>query len=553
MIAATMVPVMAEQAMADIKFPADSKWDNHQYEIYQIYIGDVDSDNPQGLLNIKYGANHASGTAGDAVDQSEVEALVDIVANARGTNDLADLLATGGYVDLTGTPYKTLTKDTTGKKVNVETGYYLIKDKDNTVTGNDTYTLYIMEVLQGEFQITPKADVPSDEKKVADINDSTQTTADAYSDSADYDIGDDVPFQLKATTAANTSSYYKYHITFNDKQSIGLDTPTSFTVSVLGKTFTVTAAGEVTPASATTDNGTIITVTKPTVTGTTFAIKVEFESTAHANKGTNDALTAAMALNAEVNSTDILVNYTARLNEDAVIGGAGNKNESHIDYSNNPNDEDGGDEGHTPDKPAIVFTYKFMMDKVDQDYEGLTGAGFVLLKELASGTASVTATKQADLDVAEGTIVSYNSKIYKVVKNWGIQASSYNFNYKGIDDGNYLIVETHVPTGYNQAADVPFTVEAEHTKDGITTLTVTGIQGNKDGGTFEFHGDDASKKDTIDAGDEAAAATAIINQSGTTLPSTGGMGTTILYIGGSILVLAAAILLITKRCMSADE
>ena len=546
---------MADQAMADIKFPADAKWENHQYEIYQIYIGDVDSDNAQGLLNIKYGANHATGTAGDSVAQSEVEALVDIVANARGTNDLADLLATGGYVDLTGTPYKTLTKNTEGKKVNVETGYYLIKDKDGTVPDAEAYTLYIMEVLQGEFQITPKADVPSDEKKVADINDSTQTTTDAYSDSADYDIGDDVPFQLKATTAANASSYYKYHITFKDKQSTGLDEPNSYTVSVLGQTFTVTKAGVVTPATATTTNGTIITVTKPDVTApTTFAIKVEFESTAHAAKGANDDLTAAMALNAEVNSTDILVNYTARLNEDAVIGGAGNKNESHIDYSNNPNDEDGGDEGHTPDKPSIVFTYKFMMDKVDQDYDGLTGAGFVLLKEVATGTATVTATKQADLkDVTAGTIVSYNSKTYVVAKNWGVQASSYNFNFNGIDDGNYLIVETVVPTGYNQAADVPFTVEAEHTKDGITTLTVTGIQGNKDGGTFEFHGDDESKKDTINAGTEAAAATAIINQSGTTLPSTGGMGTTILYVGGSILVILAAILLITKRRMSADE
>ena len=566
---------MAEQAMADIKFPTDTKWANHTYEIYQIYYGDVDTTQDQGLLNLKYGANHATGTAGSAVAQTEIEALTEITANARNTKDLEDLLAMGGYVSLTN-PYKTLTKDTDGKKVSVETGYYLIKDKDGTVTGQNAtddakaYTLYILEVVDNEYIISPKAETPTSDKQVADINDSVSTTAGEYGTDADYDIGDAVPFKLTATTVNRVHDFKNYHITFQDDYSTGLNAPEYFTVTVGSlATFYMKADGtefytdathatKITenPGVVTTANGTKITVSAPTAAaGNDFAIKVAFQNKDYNASGT-DAQKAA-GIHTEADSQTITVTYTQVLNDNASMGSAGNPNTSFIQYSSNPNSEDDSDEGTTPPVTTIVFTYKLEMDKVDPDLVGLKNAGFVLLKERAgsyTGLTTLTAeSTQADWTAIEkGTIISYNSKNYEMVKNWGVNSSGFNFEAKGIDDGNYVIVETTVPTGYNRADDVAFTVQATHDNKTLSVLSAgDDFQSSTSGGDLTFT--KGSLNHTVAAGTDATVATVIENNSGATLPETGGIGTTIFYVAGSILVLAAAILLITKRRMGVND
>ena len=107
------------------------------------------------------------------------------------------------------------------------------------------------------------------------------------------------------------------------------------------------------------------------------------------------------------------------------------------------------------------------------------------------------------------------------------------------DDGKYILTETETPAGYNSIDPITFTVTAEHTiewekqaREGI----LTSLSGNQEDGSRKFSVDDNKGTLTIN----------VVNQSGSTLPSTGGIGTRIFYIIGGILMAAAAVVLITK-------
>ena len=189
----------------------------HQYEIYQIFTGDLSNGT---LSNIKWGAN-GTGTQGTAVDQGTLDALTAL--NTTETTDTAKLATISTYVGLT-SPLVTIGgKD--GETVNptsyeAAAGYYLIKDKDTTVSGNDSYTKYLVKVV-GDLTIEPKSAVPSFEKKIKDSNDTTGKTT-GWQDSADYDIGDVIPFKLEGTVAANYDQYTTYTFKFHDKEEAGL-------------------------------------------------------------------------------------------------------------------------------------------------------------------------------------------------------------------------------------------------------------------------------------------------------------------------------------------
>lgn len=131
---------------------------DHTYEIYQIFTGDL----AEGVLsNVKWGDN-GTGKVGEAVDDSILTELTKLNGNYK-----ENLTTIEKYVDLDSTAYKTVKN----KSVDVDAGYYLIKDEDDSLTGkNDTYTLYIVKV-SANLTIEPKAEKPSSEKKVKDIND----------------------------------------------------------------------------------------------------------------------------------------------------------------------------------------------------------------------------------------------------------------------------------------------------------------------------------------------------------------------------------------------
>lgn len=464
---------------------------SHQYEIYQIFTGDLHEGT---LSNLKWGKN------GTVAEGKDVAAEV-VTALTGVTGSYNEILAVvEPYANLKSTPIATVTN---GETYEAAAGYYLIKDKDGSVTGKDSYTLYIVKVV-GNVDITPKSAVPSFEKKVKDINDSTEDTYTDWQDSADYDIGDNVPFKLEGTVAANYAQYKQYYFAFHDKEEKGLSfNKDSVRVYV--------------------DNTEIkegFTVVDNPADDCTFEVVF------------NDLMAAAEEYNFTVSGgSKIRVEYTSKLNEKAKIGKEGNVNSASLEFSNNPNQEQGGtpDTGKTPWDNVIVFTYKVVVNKIDSSKKPLAGAAFELSKKVDDEYASVAlvnATKNSD-----GKYILSNETVTK-------------FEWKGLDDGDYMLTEVITPAGYNTIAPIKFTVNADHTItwEGENRNTIlTSLTGNAATGDITFTAND----------DKTELATNVVNNKGSELPSTGGMGTTIFYVVGSILVLGAAILLITKKRMSA--
>lgn len=403
------------------------------------------------------------------------------------------------YANLNSTPIATVTNGATYEAV---AGYYLIKDKDNSVTGTDSYTLYIVKVV-GNVTIDPKSDVPSFEKKIKDTNDTEGTTT-GWQDSADYDIGDDVPFKLEGTVAANYAQYKQYYFAFHDNEEEGLSFNKDSVRVYVDNT-------EITEGYTVVDNP---------ADGCTFEVVF------------NDLMAAAEEYNFTVSGgSKIRVEYTSKLNEKAKIGKEGNVNSASLEFSNNPNQEQGGtpDTGNTPWDNVIVFTYKVVVNKIDSSKKPLAGAAFELSKKVNdeyTRVALVNATQNT-----EGKYILSNETVTK-------------FEWKGLDDGDYMLTEVITPAGYNTIAPIKFTVNADHTItwEGENRNTIlTSLTGNAATGDITFTAND----------DKTELATNVVNNKGSELPSTGGMGTTIFYVVGSILVLGAAILLITKKRMSA--
>ena len=453
----------------------------HQYEIYQIFTGDL---NGNILSNVKWGKN-GTGTEGQAVDSAIITELTAV--NSKSDREKLDVVEQ--YAKLDSTPVATISN---GAAYSAAAGYYLIKDKDNTVSGTDTYTTYIVQVV-GNVTISPKGNVPSFVKKVKDTNDTTGATSD-WQDSADYDIGDAVPFMLQGTVAQNYDAYKEYYFAFHDVAEKGL--------TFLPKTVTVYVD------NVKIDSGYDVK-TDALTDGCTF--EVVFKD--------------LKKINGVHAGSVIRVEYSATLNADAVPGSQGNVNKAKLEFSNNPNEQQTGvgkpGTGETPWDNVIVFTYQVVVNKVKANGDALPGAKFTLEKVLNDNS----------------------KKLVAVVKN----TEGTTFTFKGLDDGDYILTETVTPARYNTIAPITFTVTADHkiewntgTRTDILTSLTTG---NTASGNVTF---------TADLG-KGSLTTDVVNQSGATLSSTGGIGTTIFYVIGGLLMAAAAVLLITKKRMNSDK
>lgn len=488
LLAVAMVCAMAIPAFADgssststaavIKYTITAPHNGHTYEIYQIFTGDYDAHQPSMLANIKWGKN-GTGTAGEAVEQTVLDALSKV---ASYTSDRDKLDVIDKYVTLTN-PVETITN---GGSVEVVGGYYLIKDKDGSVPSSETYTPYIVSVV-GNVTIEPKSnEVPKFTKKLKDTNDTTGVIT-GWQDSADYDIDDKIPFRLQGTVSKDFDSYKTYYYAFHDVEEKGLTfDPSSVKVFV---------GDEETGTKIDASNYTV--VTNP-ADGCTFEIVF-------------DDLKKVTGVTA---NSIITVTYKSQLNENAVLGAHGNVNKAKLEYSNNPR---GDGKGETPWDNVIVFTYKVVVNKVDQDNHPLEGAEFTLTKKINGGT--------------------------EVIKTMTIDSSETQFTLSGLDDGEYTLTETVTPANYNTISPITFTVNATHEIewDSISTRdnVLTSLTGDKKVGEITFDVDKTA----------GSLSTNVVNKIGTTLPGTGGIGTTIFYVIGGGLMVAAAILLITKKRM----
>lgn len=484
LLAMVMMMSVAITAMAKgetYSITINNSAEGHTYEAYQIFTGDLSTNEADAkvLSNIVWGSG---------VSEAGKTALGDAAAKAETLKTEADAKAFAKEV----APYLTTAAGsastvTDGNYVisGLAAGYYLVKDQDGSLTGdNDSYTEYIIKVVS-DTTATPKSDKPKVEKKVKDTNDSTGVTSD-WQDSADYDIGDSVPFQLKATLADNVSSYTTYKVVFHDTLSKGLTYNNDAKVYIGGEE---TNGFTITPTSN--DDGT-----------TTLTVSCD----------------DVKALGAG-NSSVITVEYTATLNNSAVLGSAGNPNEVYLEYSNNPNKSGAGNNetGNTPEDVVIVFTYKTIINKVDGEGQPLTGAEFTLEKyNNETGIWEAIAVVKSD----NGT----------------------TFTFSGLDDGKYRLTETKTPAGYNTIEPIEFTITAEH--DVLSdNPALTSLSGDATPGEITF----------TSSTTEGSLSADVVNKAGSTLPETGGMGTTIFYILGGLLVLFAVVLLVSKKRMSSEK
>lgn len=455
----------------------------HTYEAYQIFAGDLSTNNDgtKVLSNVEWG---------NGVTYTGNESAADVAkALGDGTMTIAQLI---DKLTLT-TIAKTVTSAKDSTVIDgLTAGYYLVKDKDGTQANtSDAYTKFIVQVV-GDTEAAIKSGVPTVTKKVQDKNDSTSETS-GWQDSADYDIGDDVPYQITGSMPDNIGDYTTYKYIFTDTMSKGLTYTAKNATIKIGDTDVTESFNEV--VTKNTDGTT-------TVTWTCNNLKNKED-----NKLKDITLTK---------DSTVVVTYFAKLNKDAVIGSAGNPNTVNLTYSNNPNKDHEGETGKTPNDKNIVFTYKAVVNKVDQEQNSLAGAAFKLEKKKGENTYE----KVKEFEAGEET----------------------TFTFSGLDDGDYRLTETTTPAGYNTIAPIDFTITATHDVEAdnpkLIELTVSTVS---DGATF-----------TANTA-EGSLTTNVVNKKGSELPSTGGMGTTLLYaVGGVLVALAAAYIIISKKHEKAE-
>jgi fimbrial isopeptide formation D2 family protein/LPXTG-motif cell wall-anchored protein len=480
----------------------------HIYEAYQIFTGDLYGTT---LSNIKWGSgvkdtdNLVAALKADATLKgtfskvTDAASVAEALSNAKKDDAVAQAFATvvSQYLSTT-----KATKDSAADKTEISdltAGYYLVKDKDNSIdsTKKDAYTRFILEVV-ANTSAAVKSDVPTVEKKVKDTNDSDGTTTD-WQDSADYDIGDSVPYQITGSMPSTIADYTTYKYVFTDKMSKGL--------TYTAKLATITVGGKGVTVGDKNDTGKDFTET----------VTANDDGTTTVTWACTDLQAVAKAYGITLDkNTKVVVTYNATLNDNAVVGSAGNPNWVDLTYSNNPNKGGEGKTGKTPDDTNVVFTYKTVVNKVDQNKKSLKGAAFKLEKKLSDGT-------------------------YKEVKSFTAGEET-KFEFTGLDDGNYRLTETTTPAGYNTIKPIEFTISAEHdVKSDAPTLTK--LSGNATSGEATF----TAKVS------EGSLTTDVVNKKGSTLPSTGGRGTTMIYIIGAALVVMAGVVLAMRKKMSSKE
>lgn len=471
MLAFTMVMAIAMPSVVmaanDGTITITGAKDDHTFEAYQIFTGKVSGKK---LSDIKWGSG-VSADGQTALGDAKVK------AESLKTEGNAKEFAYTVSAYLTTTPSGSANaKDSSGNYVinGLAPGYYLVKDKDSTITGQDSYTKFILKVV-GNATAKVKNEVPESFKKVQDKNDTEGTTT-GWQDSADWDIGDKVPFQLTGTVASDYKEYKAaYQLVFHDTLSQGL-------------TFDENSVKVYKNEDTTPIDRSQYTLTNPVADGHTFDVTIK----------------DVKALEGTV--TKIRVEYEATLNEKAVIGSKGNPNKMKMEFSNNPNSTQGLEKGETPEDKVIVFTYKAIVNKKDSSKKPLAGAEFTLYKKYGKEWKEV---KKVVAKSEDGT----------------------TFTFTGLDDGVYKLEETKVPAEYNTMAPIEFKIEATHDElsDNPELKTLTG---NKLTGEVLFTPDT----------DTGTLETDVINYKGSELPETGGMGTTILYAAGTVMILAAVTL-----------
>lgn len=497
------------------------------YEAYQIFRGNLDGNT---LSDIEWGTG-IDGAAfltelkknSDYASCTDAKTVAEKLASFTKNSDEAV-----AFAKLAGKFLTDVKVTSSAGQITVPAGYYLLKDA--TAVTDNALSLNILEVVK-DVTVSPKADHPTVDKKIG-----TDITTGVAANEAT--IGDKVPFVI-ASKVPQMQGYTKYFFVLNDSMTAGL----TYNKDVAIKIGATTLAAD--------------------------AYDVTYDDTANTMK---IVIKNFIQYKSQADA-DIVVTYSATLNENANLStNKGNKNTVKLTYSNNPNVDYKGDNeptstdpvGVTPEHVTVTYSTQLQLTKVDgKDKSKLEGVEFQItgtsiktavskghyFKQDAAGTyyqlkdgtftdtapAPETESKYVSTSVkyAEVTDSTEQTKMQKVTAS-GTTDKNGLITFKGLGAGTYYITELKTLGGYNLLT-APITVEIKATP-GTTSCTWT-AKVNGENATFE----DDMVKLTVE------------NNKGSVLPITGGIGTTIFYVIGGLLVCGAVVMAITKKKLSVED
>ena len=519
MVCAMAIPAFAENSEGDV----DS---HHTYSAFQIFKGDVEGNNIKDfkISNVDWGSNIINNSNDFLNKLREADHIGPLFTNAKSAQEVLAVIsqwhdsddysiafarfvchylysndANPTYVVRAGSNALTIPE--------AKAGYYLFVDTTDFSKDDSyhSYNSFLLMVTKGNWNvpITPKAEKPTVEKKVYDNPDGTSTGG--FGSSADHAINEKFQFQLTATLPDSTNRAYdyydKYSVIFHDTLSEGItydkdDELDSVVIKSNGNTYNIT------------DSSKYTIDTTDLESQNSFVVNIDVKACAKdAGFDLNDGAT-------------ITVTYTAHLNDKAYVNTAGgstsNINKVYLTYSNNPKDE--SSIGKTPEStPVYVYTYQLNNTKHQDTEKGpaLEGACFRLYSDEACTDQSEVQLYQKD---------GFYYPIKDVLGKEAVEmksAANGTFNVKGLDAGTYYLKEITPPDGYSACKVIPVTIKADHSRNDQVNLEGSNLT-----------------NDIVN-----------IKAGGITLPSTGGIGTTIFYVVGGGLMVAAIVLLVTKKRM----
>lgn len=518
MVCAMAIPAFAENSEGDV----DS---HHTYSAFQIFKGDVEGNNIKDfkISNVDWGSNIINNSDDFLNKLREADHIGPLFTNAKSAQEVLAVIsqwhdsddysiafarfvchylysndANPTYVVRAGSNALTIPE--------AKAGYYLFVDTTDFSKDDSyhSYNSFLLMVTKGNWNvpITPKAEKPTVEKKVYDNPDGTSTGG--FGSSADHAINEKFQFQLTATLPDSTNRAYdyydKYSVIFHDTLSDGItydkdDELDSVVIKSNGKTYVIPNDSSKYTIGLESQNYLVVKI--PDVKAC--------------------AKDAGFDLN---DGATITVTYTAHLNDKAYVNTAGgstsNINKVYLTYSNNPKDE--SSIGKTPEStPVYVYTYQLNNTKHQDTEKGpaLEGACFRLYSDEACTDQSEVQLYQKD---------GFYYPIKDVLGKEAVEmksAANGTFNVKGLDAGTYYLKEITPPDGYSACKVIPVTIKADHSRNDQVNLEGSNLT-----------------NDIVN-----------IKAGGITLPSTGGIGTTLFYVVGGGLMVAAIVLLVTKKRM----
>lgn len=462
------------------------------------------------------------------------ETLINYLATLTNNSEALDAFAKAALNYVT---TKQLSPDgqavAAGESVNISLtapGYYLVSGSATAPDNQQVVAACSLTTAKPDATVNPKVDAPSVDKKIQEGDQKVGSNTASIGDKIDYVVSSKVP---------NMKGYEKYYFVLNDTMSKGL-------------TF---------------NNDVVVKIGSTTLSEDAYTVT----STVNADKTTSIEIVLKNFIQyKEQAGADITVTYSATLNQDADLTQTGNINEVKLTYSNNPNYNYKGTDKPNPGEPVSetpktetkTYTTGLKLTKVDGEGKTLTGAKFeikgtgvkvVLVNReiykvsengtyymLTDGTYTITAPTEDTADSYDSTETKYEkvTVVDKTTVPAEINATAYvNANgvltFEGLAAGEYTITELVAPSGYNLLKEpVEVVITGTPTLTGCAwTVTVDGTKATADGNLWAFN---------------------VVNNAGTELPSTGGMGTTIFYVLGGVLMAGAFVLLVVRKRMRTE-